>query len=90
MVSTIPKSQRHTETGYFAISHTGTSDKNTEVQFSKAFNSPPAVVISMSGSAYNRRIAVTNITASKFDIVTALLSNTTATLYGYWIATELD
>lgn len=75
------------QTGSVTITNVSTTEKSTNVTFSKTYSSAPKVVASLNTASYNRRIHVTNVTTTGFTIVTALNSgSSTASVWVDWIA----
>lgn len=75
------------QTGSVTVTGVSTTDKSTSVTFPKTYKSAPKVVASLNTASYNRRVHVTNVTTTGFDVVVALNSGSgTASVWVNWIA----
>lgn len=74
------------QSGSVTITGVSTAEKTVAVAFPQAYDAPPTVVASFSVASYNRRLHITNVTATGFSVVVALLSGTSASAWVNWVA----
>ena len=75
------------QAGSVTITNVTTTENSVSVIFPKAYNSAPTVVACFSTASYNRRLHVSNVTATGFTVTVALNSGSgTASCWVDWIA----
>lgn len=73
--------------GYGAITEVTTTEKSQTITFAQPFPYAPKVVVCLFRNGYNRRLHVSNITATDFTVTGALLSgSSSAAIEFQWIA----
>lgn len=76
-----PQMQR----GSVTVTNVGTTEVTRHVAFAEVFASAPTVVACLSVASYNRRLHVSNVTASGFDVVVATNSGSASSSNSVWV-----